>query len=128
MRLGTAAGGETKIGMHVAGPKSMKHLCFSSFQVKQDHLHKGSSWAAGAKVSLKSKHLCFSQNESAACNPEPVGKPILTAEHSCSKLQPWCLMIPFGREKGQNEKITLENLFRHIRESSIPLTCAIPAD
>lgn len=91
-------------------------------------LHKGSSWAASAKVSLKSKHLCFSQNQSTACNPEPVGKPLLTAEHSCGKLQPWCLLIPFGREKGQTGKITLENLFRHIRESSIPLTCAIPAD
>lgn len=89
---------------------------------------KGSSWAASAKVSLKSKHLCFSQNKSTACNPEPVGKLILTAEHSCDKLQPWCLLIPLRREKGQTGKVTLENLFWHIRESSIPLTRAIPAD
>lgn len=49
-----------------------------------------------------------------------MGKPILTAEHSCSMLQLWCLLIPFGRERGDIGKIALENLFQHIRVSSIP--------
>lgn len=82
-------------------------------------LHKGSSWAASANFSLKLKHLIFSQNKSTAYSPEPVGKPLLTADHSCSMLQLWCLLIPLGREKGETGKITLENLFQHIRESSI---------